>query len=821
MQKNKAGLRILYRKRLNEKLDACLDYPLSVVVAPMGYGKTIAIRNYLDVNHHDYVWITATKAVNVKSEDYLWYLMTKEIRNKNSDMAFNWENRGYPNDSIEVSRFVEDLLYMDINNPVFVIIDDYHLIENDKINILIDRLINVNIPWLHIILIGRKKPNLPISEMLIKNICLFINKDDLSFNEAECAEYFRMMDFSADDATKNQIYSYSNGWIAAIYLMIRSYSKNKQVYLESLFDMIKSSLFDEYDSAIKETLIKLSIFDAISLKQAVFILDNPSAAKHLHFLEENNAFISVDNQGYYKFHQIFLNFLNRERMSWDIDFKPLFQKAGQWFSDNGNDILAFNYWMAAGEYDCILRNMEKAPIVRIDAINQQMIFSIFNVISEEKKYQYPLATLKYIFLVILYISKNKGGEMLNAMEEYYTTHKHTQYSRDRIFAEIEIMRTTFYFNDISKVVKAAKKAHELLGDEVTLIRNRGSVMTYGCPHFTYAYYTKPGEYQKIVNTIKEGFGHHIKVCDGCGMGAVSLSIAEHALETGAFNIVEQNANKAFYSANEYSQICIMAGSLLTMARLYMLQKRQNDLEKILEKINDLMEAKHNIINRNVLDNCLGYIYANMGCFDLIPAWLRTGDMMSCKSAYHGMAFNYIIYQKAMLLQAKYSQLEAMRESMIQKFDNFHNQLGYVHCHIVNAIVKYKLFGIENGAEELQTAFDIAVKDNLITPFVEYSDLILPVLNYKKFKVPEEYLNKIKDLSMIYRAGINQKCTILTPRENEVMKLLMQGESSKTISEKLYISQNTVKRHMQNIYQKLGVNNKVKALKIYMEMNQDK
>lgn len=45
---------------------------------------------------------------------------------------------------------------------------------------------------------------------------------------------------------------------------------------------------------------------------------------------------------------------------------------------------------------------------------------------------------------------------------------------------------------------------------------------------------------------------------------------------------------------------------------------------------------------------------------------------------------------------------------------------------------------------------------------------------------------------------------LTPRESEVLVLLGQGRTARGISERLYVSENTVKYHIKSIYQKLGV-----------------
>ena len=61
------------------------------------------------------------------------------------------------------------------------------------------------------------------------------------------------------------------------------------------------------------------------------------------------------------------------------------------------------------------------------------------------------------------------------------------------------------------------------------------------------------------------------------------------------------------------------------------------------------------------------------------------------------------------------------------------------------------------------------------------------------------------------ADIEAKTSHLTPREEEVMNLLVNGNSSKTIAYELGISQKTVDFHRAHIFEKMGVNSIVKLV----------
>ena len=85
----------------------------------------------------------------------------------------------------------------------------------------------------------------------------------------------------------------------------------------------------------------------------------------------------------------------------------------------------------------------------------------------------------------------------------------------------------------------------------------------------------------------------------------------------------------------------------------------------------------------------------------------------------------------------------------------------------------------------------------------------------KRKTVIQYVEKEAEL-------IVQPNNLLTGRECEILKGIAKGLTNKQIGEELFVSENTVKKHVNNIYFKLEVNRrtqavaKAKALKILAE-----
>jgi DNA-binding NarL/FixJ family response regulator len=59
--------------------------------------------------------------------------------------------------------------------------------------------------------------------------------------------------------------------------------------------------------------------------------------------------------------------------------------------------------------------------------------------------------------------------------------------------------------------------------------------------------------------------------------------------------------------------------------------------------------------------------------------------------------------------------------------------------------------------------------------------------------------------------------LLTPREREVIALIVSGQSNNAIAERLVISEGTVKSHVKQILRKLGAVNRSEVIARYLGM----
>jgi len=94
--------------------------------------------------------------------------------------------------------------------------------------------------------------------------------------------------------------------------------------------------------------------------------------------------------------------------------------------------------------------------------------------------------------------------------------------------------------------------------------------------------------------------------------------------------------------------------------------------------------------------------------------------------------------------------------------------------------------------------------NAITGVAQGGVMVSPLMATK-------LLTEFKDLAAsVERGPVGRSDADLSPREGDVLQLVAQGATNKEITDSLFISENTVKTHLQNILDKLHLANRSQA-----------
>lgn len=817
---------ILERKKINSELNHIMGYPLTVVVAAMGYGKTTTAWEYLNSTDKDYIWLSVEE--DESSSQFIWDSMTEQMAKTTGDVGKKLHELGFPTDRGQRDKVIQIIEEKFYKTDTILVIDDYHFAHSEELDHLVERIVRRNIEGFHILLLSRKVPGMRMEELTLKGYCYNIKSRCFEVSEDEIAEYFKMVGVPAGEGVVNQVYNISEGWVTAIVLAVKRYHETGLVEPDKSIDrLIETTVVARYTESELGVLKQLSMLDYFAPEQASYVTGIENADQIIMDLSYENSFIRYNKkENIFRIHNIFNNYLNGivRRNPNNIGQKEIYKRSGIWCSSKGKILLGLKYLLKAQEYDLFVEEFKNPRITRIMDNNSRYIESLFKQIPKETMYKNPIGYLTYVGFYVTNIDGEKGSELLSEVETYYANSSEIfQVSRDKIMGEIELIKSYIDFNDASKMLKRMQGAHRLLGGKSS-IANKEKIITFGSPHIYYLYYREAGKFDLDISIMKKLFQYYTEMADGCGVGFDYQIQAEASLEHGDWKHAEICAYKAMYKAKTLDQVSVLICSNFVLARLAIAQGEVEKAKEIIDSFANTIETCNSPILTSAFDLVKGYILAITNKCKGFTRWMVSGEIGSSEVLYQGVGFNYIVYGKYLANRKNFIKLELLCEEMDLKLKPFENKLGYLHRYILDAIAKLNLYGWDQAKLPFMEAINIGRIDDIKLTFYEYSDQIMDLLKhskeiFEKDAYLEDLIKGACGYQDILEKAMNKEKALIpfTKREKEVLDYIVKGNTNREIGEQLFIAEVTVRKNVTAIYRKLGVSSRVEAVKKVIEI----
>ncbi|GAA4359997.1 response regulator transcription factor [Kangiella marina] len=123
----------------------------------------------------------------------------------------------------------------------------------------------------------------------------------------------------------------------------------------------------------------------------------------------------------------------------------------------------------------------------------------------------------------------------------------------------------------------------------------------------------------------------------------------------------------------------------------------------------------------------------------------------------------------------------------------------------NSAIKVLMLSMHAGPEYVARAWKAGADGYLIkdSAFAELATAIKAVMN------GEQYLSQDVDAEVVKRftkekRGMHQELDILTPRQRQILQLIAEGNATRDIADKLFVSVKTVESHRAQLMDRLGI-----------------
>lgn len=811
------------RKPIHQAMSKIWDYPLMIIEAPMGYGKTTAVREYLKDGKAIVLWETVVD----DSVSGFWNGFSRLFEKIDPHCAASLREQGVPNNSIFREEALELITKVVFPDRTVVVIDDYHLLSCDKVDKFIELLVKSVHPNLHIVILSRAHVGENVTELALKGYCYVIDKNYFEFTKDEIIEYYKLCGIRLKQQEATALYAYTEGWVSALYLCMLSFMQEGQVECQAtLHELIEKAVYRNCPSEVKEFLLRICIFDIFSAKQAKAVWQKDNADVLLSQLIVKNAFVKYDQASKtYQIHNVFTSYL-RELLDKQgpKEQRAVFAAAGEWYISVRDYMNAMDSFYKAADFDKLLTVFELDRGESVNNNHREVLIRYFTECPVEYKRQHPIAGLIYVRKLSLFNEKELFAAQYKEIVEDIGSIQDEE-TKSRLMGELEFFNIFTKFNDISAMAEQAIKANQLLKGPSQLFDNNSS-WNFGAPSILYLFYRQSGELKKEVSQVIEAMPYYCQITAGHGAGGEYVMQAEWYYYCGDFDNAEINSHKAIYIARYHQQVGIKICAMFLQIRLALVRGNLASALDIMQEIRAEVKQRGKHMYVDMADLCEGVIHSCLKQENKFSAWILQGHFQESRLHYPCYAFFNIIYGKGLLLRGEYLKLIGIAPQFINIASVFPNLLGHVYTYIYVAVAHYRLKHDQEAQLSLKQAIDIAAPDQLIMPFVENGEYISSILiALEKDGQYAEFIGSVRKLYTVFskrvedmRANMEQSSGIsnLTARERQIAELVAQGLSNYSVAEKLNIAEVTVKKALQNIYGKLGINSRTVLAKIMIE-----
>jgi LuxR family maltose regulon positive regulatory protein len=801
----------IHREKLANEFQNLFQYNALFVIAPFGYGKTIATEQFVNSVPDVESTLLSIEEGDNKLE-YIWACCLAFLQETIGIMYFD-----FPYTQEEKNRVCKYIQRLCSKKKKILIIDNYHNICNSYIDKLIEYVINKDIVNFHLIIISRKLPNITISDFLIKQKVYLINKHLFELSVSETQDYLFQNGIRTDLSEAKKINELSEGWISAVYMIGENYYLKKYIDVSKTYPLVKESIINGYNKIEIEQLSRLSLLEGFSSNDLKSIVENIYHDK-INYICQNNNFISYDvTQQNYVMHNILKSYLINYFSHIDdngINKKEIFSRIGKMYIQKNNSIKGINYFLLAEEYQLILEEFQKDYTQNLFDTYPEYMCKVFNTIPKVIRYSKLDSNLNYLFFISFTYEMENRNEIISEMELYYLNESEDLDEKKEIFKdELNNLEEALSKSSLQRIKDKA------FYNTTSILHNLNAIPTRGSVSILYSYYkTSDQGARKILYSFVDKFDNvHELFFYGKNDSRLLLVVAEYYLQITEYEHAKKLANIALELGYKKNEFDIVVCSEFILSRIYFSEINSTDAVNNLKKLysNQRIREKPMIINQ------LNIAYSFMGILlkreNLIVGWVKNYDFKKSKTSFICKNQDYLISCRTLLMRKEYIKLELLLDDFYQETQKLQNRLGLFHVFILRSIVFFEANETEKALDEFKLVLDFINNERFLTSFAEYGDDILPVLMcYKRSRINNKLVNELLYLTFKY-SSLEEKA-LLTEREQQVLKLLSMGKTYNEISDSLFISLSTVKKHIISSYRKLGVSNKVNAIKKAKELN---
>jgi LuxR family maltose regulon positive regulatory protein len=884
------------RHSLLKQINDHFSFTTILVAAPAGFGKTTLICNWIQQVEIPVAWFSIGEGDN-DPVVFLSYVISalRTIDSRIGESAFTMAQSPQPDFEMVLTSLIKNVLQH--GEDMVLVLEDYHFIKEKQILKLTDFLIDHKAGNLHLVIISRSDPLLPLHRYRTKNQLTEIRAVDLSFSDEEAYAFFNKVmgiGLSLDHAVN--LNHRTEGWITGLQMaaltmksqadhegFVRSFTGDNRYVMDYLIEEVIIVQSDR----VKSFLLETSILERFTWQLCEAVTGIENCEDIIDLLERENLFlISLDSRKtWYRYHHLFASLLKKRLLDRQPESIPdLHKKASQWFTEHDHLPEAIDHSLKAKDWQNAALLVERTFM---DRMNRGEDFAVMldrlEALPDEMICSRPSLCIMYAWMLSLTLQLDEAEGYLQFVEE-----KEAGKLGADLQMQIALIRAdnARHRGDVRFSIQRLRWAlDEIAGnptDSIAQVQNYTScIMNLAWSYLIAGEADLAVEQFQRAVALSEEIGSitlvllHIKGLAQSLRLRGRIASAGDKLEEALVRIKEstfygQLTTAAAFVYLEYGNYLREVNNLSEAERyirsgLDLGIKRRIDgtslrdgycnLARVQFARNDAAASKSTF---READRQLSKFYSIQGFSLPLENW-KYGLLLASVSQQDRKAGNEdrremekwissqdisvdpdvstIEEEVGYLLWARWFIYREQPAKALQLLDHLHDHANQkargeriITILILQALALEASQFRNRALVRLSHAVDLAEPEGYVRIFLDEGDVVARLLKQlrsenitdesgKMVKVPLPYIEKLLlsfEAENVQRP-VNGLSEQLSKREREVLLMLAAGLTNQAIGEKLFISKDTVKSHLKNIYVKLNTGNRRQAVERAREL----
>ena len=367
---------VIPRLRLVNQLEAGASKRLTVVSAPTGFGKTTLVNLWLNGRNSPAAWVALDE--NDNDPVRFWTYVISALRTLDAEIGKH-VLAALATAQLPALQTILTQLVIDLQRLAgwsVLVLEDYQAITAASIHTSLEFLLQHKPDRLHVVIIARREPDLPLGILRARAELSEISAAELRFDLAETKAFLQEnLSGQLPDQAPEKLQERTGGWAAGLRLAaLLLHNKDAQAAGQAIesfsgghrfvADYLIREVFFNQPDATQNFLLKTCFLNRLTGGLCDALTGEANGAAILEQLERENLFIiqmePVFGRTWYSYSPLFaesIQSLARQRLGVE-GVQALFQKASDWYTSQKLFDDAIEMALAAGQFERALELIE-------------------------------------------------------------------------------------------------------------------------------------------------------------------------------------------------------------------------------------------------------------------------------------------------------------------------------------------------------------------------------------------------------------------------------------------------------------------------------